>query len=197
MPTVEFNDDTLALNYIRERGYASYSSMKNVRDCVEPSPFFETPALIFGKELHSRWLENKKLKTLSAAEEAQLRKMLARLNSSPIAKRLRKGAITEEQFDQEYKGLRVLGYIDINGVSDVADLKTTRIKNKRAFVNSMDFLQAALYLRVTQKTNFFYIGICKEEPYDLMIFNVWEYPARMKAAFMELDRLVKYIKRKL
>ncbi len=52
--------DKLALQYIKEKGYASYSSLKNVRDCVDPTK--KTSAVWFdvGTEVHSRFLEKKK-----------------------------------------------------------------------------------------------------------------------------------------
>jgi hypothetical protein len=67
--TIEFGgSDKLALEYIRQRGYASYSSMTNVRDKKDPQVFKEMPYHRFGKELHSRFLEHKKLVRLSLAD---------------------------------------------------------------------------------------------------------------------------------
>ncbi len=192
MPTTEFNDDKPALDYIRKRGYASYSSIKNVRDCVVPQ-HVDAKYFIFGSELHSRLLESKPINKLSRAEETALKDMLQVLKSNAIVKRLLDGAKCEDKFFVKLWGLQVIGYIDINN-TDLADLKTTRHSKLPAFAADMDFLQAALYLTVTKKKNFFYIGICKQPPYNLMIFNVQQYPARLKDAQDELKRLVKYIK---
>jgi len=197
MPTVDFRgDDKPALDYIRKNGYASYSSIKLVRDCEAPNRFFSSPATEFGKELHSRLLENTILKKFPLEIEKQLDAMLLKLRSDIVVQRLLKGAKTETQFKQSLLGVMVLGYIDIDN-KDIADLKTTSLKNKKTFIASMDFLQAALYLAIRKKKNFYYVGINKEPPYPLMIFNVQEYPDRLKEAQDELKRLLKYIKSKL
>ena len=195
MPTSEFNDDKPALDYIRKRGYASYSSIKNVRDCVVPS-IVDAKYFTFGKELHSRLLENTKIEKLTKPEELILFEMLNNLRANPIVKRLLNGAKCEDKFYQELYGVMVLGYIDINN-KDIADLKTTRHTKLSNFAADMDFLQAAMYLSVTGKKNFYYIGISKATPYNLMIFNTADYPERIKAAHKELKRLLTYIKSKL
>jgi len=214
MPTVEFNDDKPALAYIRKRGYASYSSIKNVRDCVVPS-YADEAWFKFGKELHSRFLEGVKLFTLSADEEIKLAIMLDKLDRHPIVRRLLAKSKNEIAFGprpvlEKYKcidggivvpdvmGLPVLGYIDIaNRPDNLADLKTTRLSNMKAFVESMDLLQAALYLEATKAKDFYYIGICKQVPYNVMVFSVREYPERLAEARKEMVRLLKYIKNKL
>jgi len=196
MATVEFNDDTPALDYIRKRGYASYSSVKNVRDCVIPS-IIDAKYFTFGKELHSRLLENTKLEKLSKPEELMLFEMLSKLRTNPIVKSLLDGAKCEEKFHVELHGVMVLGYIDIHAKKAVADLKTTRHTKLASFAADMDFLQAALYMEVTGKKNFYYIGISKVAPYNLMIFNTANYPERIKAAHKELKRLLVYIGGKL
>lgn len=197
MPTVDFNDDSYAIDYIRKRGYASYSSIKNVRDKEVPS-FFSSPALVFGKELHSRLLEQKKLETLSAEEEKHLRAMLKALDESKLVQKLMKGCVTEVEFKQLLAGVMVLGFIDIDvRPAHVSDLKTTSTTSMNAFVKSMDFLQAAIYLAVSGAKDFYYIGINKKPPYPLFIFGVSQYPDRLKLANKELGMLLRYLKKKL
>lgn len=197
MPTVEFNDDSHALEYIRKRGYASYSSIKNVRDKEVPT-FFTSPALVFGKELHSRHLEKTQLEKLSAEEEKHLRAMLRVLDESKVVQQLMRGCKTEVEFKQMLLGVMVLGYIDIDSRPlHVSDLKTTSTTSLAAFVRSMDFLQAALYLAVSGAKDFYYIGINKKPPYPLFIFSVSQYPDRLKAARKEMETLLKYLKKKL
>lgn len=197
MPTVEFNDDSHALEYIRKRGYASYSSIKNVRDKLVPE-FFSSPAIRFGKELHSRFLENKKLETLSKEEEKHLKAMLIVLENSRVVESLMDGAATEVEFKQLLKGVMVLGYIDIDARKlHISDLKTTSTTSLVAFVKSMDFLQAVLYLAVSGAKDFYYIGINKKPPYPLFIFSAAQYPERLAAARKEMETLLKYLKKKL
>jgi len=188
--------DEAALEYIRKRGYASYSSMTNVRDKRIPEPFKETIYYRFGKELHSRFLERKKLVTLTLEEEMVLKAGVHNLAEDPIVARLMDGAMCEIDFDTKVNKLRVFGRIDILNFA-VADLKTTSCTSKIAFVNSMDFLQAALYTRATGRKDFYYVGVCKLSPYNIMVFNVNQFPERFTAANAQLDYLTKYIYKKL
>ena len=193
MPTIEFQgDDGPAIEYIRKRGYASYSSMKNVRDKEIPK-FLDAKYLKFGKELHSRALEHIILEELSEPEEKMLKAMLNRLWAHPVWCKLLKQAKTEQQFHQPLWGLPVLGYIDILNVDNVADLKTTYVNKMKDFVAAMDFLQAALYLEVTGLKDFYYIGISKRAPHDLFVFNVNQYPEKLKAAREQLKKLIPHI----
>jgi hypothetical protein len=57
----------------------------------------------------------------------------------------------------------------------------------------MDFLQAAVYLRVTGKKDFYYVGISKVFPYEVFIYNVNQFPDRMVKANEQLDYLIGYI----
>ena len=191
----DFNDDTTALNYARARGYCSYSSIKMIRDCESPG-YSEEIWFEFGKELHSRLLENKKIKTLSADEEEMLAVMLKKLRAHPVAKQLLAKSRNEQQFDVFIYGVRVLGYIDILNVDSVADLKTTKCNTMKAFVAQMDFLQAALYLKATGRKDFYYLGISKLPPYDVFPFSVKQYPVRLALAQFSMRRLLMYIKSK-
>jgi len=122
--------------------------------------------------------------------------MTEAIHSNPVAAKLLKGARTEVKFHQKLMGVMVLGYIDILNFA-VADLKTTRHSTMKQFVSSMDFLQAVLYLAVTGKKDFYYIGICKQEPHNVMVFNVNEYKSEVKKKEDELKMLLKYLKTKL
>lgn len=186
-------NDIPALEYIKSRGYASYSSMVNVRDKKEPQPFVETPYFKFGKELHSRFLEHKKLETLSEEEEEQLKAMVNNLADNALVVKIMRDAACEVEFKKEVNGLVTYGRIDIKTFA-VADLKTTRLTNPKQFAAAMDFLQAALYTRVTGLKDFYYIGISKVKPYSVMVFNVAQYPDRLKKANEELDKLTVYIR---
>jgi hypothetical protein len=122
--------------------------------------------------------------------------MIAALKKHVIAKRLIKGAAFEQKFAVELYGVVVLGYIDVLA-NHVADLKSTRHTSMKRFVDEMDFLQAALYLAVTKKKDFYYIGISKVFPYSVFVFNVRDYPERLMAAQCELKYWLTYIKRKI
>jgi len=189
-------NDKLALQYIKDKGYASYSSLKNVRDCVDPTK--KTSAVWFdvGTEVHSRFLEKKKpILKLSKEDTASVVSMVEALELHPVVRRLMFKAQVEQYFKQKLWGLMVSGYIDILPPKDVADLKTTRHKNQHDFAANMDFLQAAMYRAVTKRKDFYYIGIQKEKPFNVFIFNVHQYPDRIKQADEELKYLIKYVKK--
>jgi len=189
-------NDKLALQYIKDKGYASYSSLKNVRDCVDPSK--KTSAVWFdvGTEVHSRFLEKKKpILKLSKEDTASVVSMVEALELHPVVRRLMFKAKVEQYFKQKLWGLMVSGYIDILPPKDVADLKTTRHRNQHDFAANMDFLQAAMYRAVTKRKDFYYIGIQKEKPFNVFIFNVHQYPDRIKQADEELKYLIKYVKK--
>lgn len=194
--SIEFGgSDKLALEYIRKRGYCSYSSMCNVRDKRDPSTYSST-AQHFGHEFHSRFLEKKKLVTLSVPEEGALKKMLHNLAEDAMVAKLMEGAQVEVEFHEKVNGLLMYGRIDILSFA-VGDLKTTSCTSMRQFALSMDFLQAAVYKRVKKRKDFYYVGSCKLEPHHTMVFNANYHAQRMKEAEDQLDYLSRYIKSKL
>lgn len=189
-------NDKLALQYIKEKGYASYSSLKNVRDCVDPTKKSGGVWFDVGTEVHSRFLEKKKpILELSDDDTNSVVKMVEALELHPVVRRLMFKAKVEQYFKQKLWGLMVSGYIDILPPKDVADLKTTRHKNQHDFAANMDFLQAAMYRAVTKRKDFYYIGIQKEKPFNVFIFNVHQYPDRIAKADEELKYLIKYVKK--
>jgi len=194
--TTEFGgSDKLALDYIKKRGYASYSSLVNVRDKREPR-IFSAAYFDLGKEVHSRFLEKKILNKQAEEDTPRAIKMVKSLENHPVVSKIMKGAKVEQQFHQPLWGLQVLGYIDILPPKlDVGDLKTTRHKNVKVFAAEMDFLQAALYLAVTKRKSFHYVGIQKSEPYKVLLFNVNQYPEKLQKAHDELKYLIKYVKK--
>ena len=89
---IEFEStDAAALDYIRMRGYCSYSSMCNVREKREPSTY-SSPAQIFGHELHSRFLEHKKLVTLEPYDEWRLKQMITNLAEDVMVQKIMENA---------------------------------------------------------------------------------------------------------
>lgn len=196
--TVEFKgSDLAALNYIKSKGYASYSSLTMVKNCSEPQKT-STKYFDIGTEVHSQFLEKKKAlwKTLTPDEREQVKSMVNALNSHPVVSKLMVGAKVEQKFDTEVFGLRTVGYIDILLIKDIADLKTTRHKNVYDFAADMNFLQAALYRAATGRNDFYYIGIQKQLPFKVFVFNIHQYATRVKEADLELKRLIKYVKKK-
>lgn len=195
MPTVEFIDRMPALRYIARNGYASYSSLCLYKNGEAPKKWNPIWG-IFGTELHSRFLEGKMIVRLTKDEERHLKEMLTKLREHPIVTKLMQGSKVEQEFKQELFGVTVLGYIDILNVF-LADLKSTKIASRKVFIESMNFLQAALYMAVTGRKDFYYIGVMKQAPYTVMVFNVRDYPDRLKAAKTELKKLLGMLKKDL
>ncbi len=189
--------DKAALEYIKMRGYASYSSLRNVRDCIEPSEIKSTKYFDIGTEVHAQFLENYKKLKLTKEDHKAVDSMIASLNSHPVVTKIMDGALTEQKFSLKLKGMPVLGYIDIlPPKTSIGDLKTTRHKNLHDFAANMEFLQAALYLAAMKRKDFYYVGIQKEPPFKVFVFNVRQYPERLEKANKELDYLLKYVKQK-
>jgi hypothetical protein len=190
----DFNDGP-ALEYIRQRGYASYSSLKNVRDGKSPEKIPQH-YLTFGTEIHSRFLEGKAIEKLNPDQEKLLTRLTEKLNGDKMVQSLMRGAEFEVEFKKPVNGLTLYGFIDILRPKEAADLKTTSLTSKKAFIESMDFLQPAIYLEVSGRADFYYIGVSKVNA-EIFTFNVNSYPARMKDARAELKKLIKYVKSKI
>lgn len=188
---------TFAIDKIKVKGYASYSSLKDVRDGWNGKKF-DHPALDIGGEVHSRWLEKKVLQRFSPSDEKMIKGMVASLNSDKLATKILDGAAVEEEFKIPIMGLPILGYIDILPPKKIiGDLKTTKHTSEKDFVKSMDFLQAAIYLTALKREDFYYIGISKVNPYSVFTFRVSQYPKRLQSAHNELKQLITYVKNKL
>lgn len=192
----EFNNRHLALQYIKERGYASHSSLKRYINGEAPSNFVGSEAQIFGKEVHSRWLEKKRLAKMSASFEMLCNAMIAALAANRIVASLMNGSLVEQEFKVKILGVMMLGYFDIINWTKkyVADLKTTKCTTLAAFVSSLDFLQAAIYLRATGFKDFFYIGITKSVSPKVIVFNAKDYPELLSKADEELVKWLGILK---
>jgi hypothetical protein len=189
--------DRPALLYIKERGYASYSSLKLVRDKEIPTINKRTIWGDFGTAFHAIPLEGKKLSSFKLTHEEQvtLKGMLRNLKANLVFQLLMKSASTEVEFKKKILGLVLYGFIDILSKKGVADLKSTRHTSAKKFIAEMDFLQAAVYRKVTGLNDFYYIGVSKVFPYEVFVFNVNEFPKRIAQADGELNRLIDYIPR--
>lgn len=190
---MEIGGSRIALEIAQAKGYVSYSSLVRIRDGVT-EVFQGNAATEEGFELHSRFLEKKKTARVFDAEvEKRLTNMESALNADALVSAIMRVSMVELPFDQILDDVRVFGRLDILSNDFVADLKTTSCTTMNAFVASLDFLQAALYLRVTDRKDFYYVGVSKIN-LQVFVFRVAKYPGRMKEANKELDELLKYVK---
>lgn len=189
--------------YIKERGYASYSSLKNLRDGDEPF-HGSTKALDIGTETHSRWLEGVVLQIYDDEDEETIMGMVNALNKHKQAMALLQGSMKEVEFHCPLRGVMVKGYIDILKYKNLAypsehmaDLKTLGHNNERKFHADMDFMQPAMYQMIKGPLPFYYIGVSKIKPHPIFIFNTARYPERIKADRNELINQLTYVKERI
>lgn len=186
-----------AIEKISVKGYASYSSLKNVRDGWDGKSY-SYPALDIGTEVHSRWLEQTRLKKFNGVDEKMMRAMITNLNNDKLATQIKVGSQFEVEFRVPIMGLDILGYIDILPPKKIiGDLKTTKCTKLKDFIEQQDFLQPALYLTALERDDFYYVGISKVEPYEVFTFRTSQYPKRLQASLTQMKELIKYVKAKL
>lgn len=186
-----------AIAKIREKGYASYSSLKDVRDGWNGKKV-NYPAFDIGSEVHSRWLEDTRLQKFGKEDELMVKRMVTALKADKLATKILTGAQVEVEFKVPILGLPILGYIDILPPAKiVGDLKTTKCTTLKSFMEQQDFLQPAIYLEATEREDFYYIGVSKLPPHTVFTFRVSKYPDKLKAARVQMKELIKYVKHKL
>lgn len=194
-------DEITPEEYIKRRGYVSYSSLRNLRDqnMVQLQPKSEVYYEV-GSELHSRFLEKQEIKKFDAETEAQLEGMLKSLYKDRLVQSLLKHPLLtcEREFRMKLNGVPVLGYVDMDAAPIFgADLKTIGHKNEKRFIDTMDFLQPAMYCRARNMKDFYYIGISKQAPYEVFTFNARTYKDRMNEAFIQLENLLTDVKKRI
>ncbi len=187
--------------YIRRRGYVSYSSLKNLRDqeMIQIQPKSEVYFEV-GTELHSRFLESTELKKFDAETEAQLSGMLASLYKDRLVQSLLKHPllVCEREIRQPMNGVPLVGYVDMDAAPVFgADLKTIGHTNEKRFVESMDFLQPAVYSKARGFKDFYYIGISKVKPYPVFTFNAMTYKDRLNESKIQLENLLTDVKKRI
>lgn len=141
--------------------------------------------LIFGSELHIRFLEGKPSKLLTDQEEYDLASMVLNLNRNLFVQRLMKDS------QREITEIGLIDDIRFKWIGDItnqvskrkrigADLKTTSAKTEKEFIslalNKYDYLRQGWCYRTAGKLDeFYFIGIQKHEPYNVYILNVKDY----------------------
>jgi len=194
---MEIGGSRLMLDYIRQRGYVSFSSLKNLRDGGKPG-YTQSIHFDVGAETHSRWLEKKKIKTFDKENEEIIQGMVKALDADKVASAMLINARVEVEFTKPVYGYPAHGFIDIYPPTTyLGDLKTTKCTDRASFIKSMDFLQAALYMHVEKKNDFHYIGVCKIKPHPVFTFKVSNYPSQLDAAKRELKNLMLYVNKKI
>lgn len=144
--------------------------------------------LVFGNELHKRWLEPKeKIKKLDAEEEKLLKAMLKRLNSDKELMAYYRQAKKEIVTVKPVFGAYVKVTLDLknNKKRSGKDLKSTSATTLDGFIKSAHdynyFKQAAIYMEAEELDEFEFIGISKKGDNEIFKLNVKDFPIQMEA----------------
>ena len=136
--------------------------------------------LIFGSELHTRFLLDRPSRVLSEEEEFDLLNMQEALNHHLFVNRLMNNSI------REITAIGLIDKIRFKWIGDIvnkkvgADIKTTSAKSEKEFINlaleKYDYLRQGWCYTVAGKLKeFYFIGIQKHEPYNVYILNTKDY----------------------
>jgi hypothetical protein len=168
-----------------DKDHISSSGLAEIkRVLISGQPFLgDEKYLIFGSEVHRRFLERKHNKLLlTFEEETAIKGMLTSLSRHKTVRQLMTGSIFEQTKIGLLEGVRfkMIGDIINTRKSFGADLKTTSCKTEKQFVdaaiNKYEYLrQSWCYKQVEQLKEFYFIGIQKQEPYQVFILNVNNY----------------------
>lgn len=154
--------------------------------------------LLFGRELHAQYLENKSVVKLSKEDKAKIKKMLEALRKDKTAIKLHKGSLKEVRFTP----MRKIGKVKVKVILDMhkpkvkkgGDLKSTSCRTWQSFFNKAIeygyFNQADLYIRIDRLKEFLFIAPQKKEPHQVFSFNVMEHKILLRTASKENDFLL-------
>lgn len=154
--------------------------------------------LQFGDALHKRWLVNSHEYRLTEQEHQQITEMVEALNKHAVAKSLLKDATVEQKKYTELQGVLIAYILDIQKHKVGADLKTTSCRTKADFERKAKeygyFEQAEVYMEAEKLREFYFIGICKQKPYNVYILDVRMHQRSMRYAKKEIEFLLYFYK---
>jgi hypothetical protein len=171
--------------------------------CNEPPFLGDERYLIFGSELHRRFLINTKHSRLTFAEEQSIKNMIDSLNKHKFVKSLMRNSIREVADFGIVHGARFKWIGDIvkqeKKIRIGADIKTTSVKNESEFVKlaieKYDYLrQGWCYKQAGKLDEFYFIGIQKKEPYSVYILNTSDYETEERRQTHETKFLIDIFK---
>jgi hypothetical protein len=189
----------------KDKDYISNSWLGNIKRELLGQPAFYGGArfLDFGKELHRRFLEPhtqpEKFYDWSDEEEQKLEDMVLKLWQNALLKEAFKRSEREIKYVKDYRGVKVLGILDMKYRRIGIDLKTTWTKTRVSFVEAAKrydyFRQAQLYTKIADLDSFIFVSIGKQEPYPVFELHCNDYPLEMARGQEELDFLIDLHKR--
>lgn len=178
----------------------SHSSLDRAKKFLFGQPQFtgKEGYLHFGNYLHTAFASYPRNRVLNCTiEEAKkLTEMLTKLYEHKIVLALVRDSIREEAFYVNLGPVRVKMILDVKQVHSKtgSDLKTTDCKTYSDFLAKAKeygyFRQADTYMLGAGLKEFYFIGICKEPPFEIFILRVNDYRKEMAYAREELEFLL-------
>jgi hypothetical protein len=159
--------------------------------------------LLFGNGTHEPFLtEDYKgsYAKLTVEEKTRVNKMITKLNSHPVVKMLMKDSVREEKFITDIEGVPVAVILDSKQIehSRGFDLKTTTARNLADFIKkaiSFGYIRQGKTYKIAAKLkHFYFVGIQKEEPYNVYVLNISDYKDEEWYASEELKFLLYFYK---
>lgn len=127
-------------------------------------------------------------------EAKKLTAMVAKLYANKIVLALVKDSVREVSYFASFFGINVRMILDVRQPTTGSDLKSTDCRSFADFLAKAIeygyFRQALIYMLGVGLKDFYFIGICKEPPFEIFIFNVNDYPKELAYAREELDFLL-------
>lgn len=181
----------------------SYSGLESLRKYIFGLPQFKggESFLKFGNGLHEPFLQNKwdTYKELSAWEKQLIDLMLVKLAEHPVVQKLMRGAKCEDKKYKKLMGVLMAYILDIKNNKIGADLKTTSCATyQECLKKAIEYgyvKQGRIYMRLENLTEFYFIFIRKQSPYDIYIISYKELKPFEKYADAELEFLLYFYKK--
>lgn len=162
--------------------------------------------LLFGTEMHTRALMNKKgkgkelWKPFDTAEAVSMEGGWDSLKRDSEFQRLKKGAVIEKWIRKDKLfGIHAMhGTLDINNkkLGLVVDLKTTSAETEDEFIDKAIKLgyprQGVIYENLSGNTASIFIGISKKAPYSTFYFHLNDFQAEKQRAKQEAEFLLSF-----
>lgn len=164
--------------------------------------------LLFGTEMHTRSLLNKKGKgkekwtPYNTEEEVSMVGGEASLKSDQRFQSLKKGAIIEKWIRKDNAfGIHAMhGTLDINNkkLKLVVDVKTTSCETEEDFIEKAIKLgyprQGVVYEELSGNTASLFVGISKKAPFKTFYFDLNDFQAEKQLAKQEAEFLLTFFK---
>lgn len=183
-----------------DKDHISWSGLCEIKRLLVNDPPFlgDEKYLMFGAELHLRFLKGIKSKfRFSQEEEEAMSKMIKSLQSNRFVNQVMKNSVREVTEIVDLEGVRFKMIGDIIKKKLGADLKTTSARSEEEFrrlaINKYNYLgQGWCYKTGKKLEDFFFIGIQKKKPYSVYILDQKDYAKEERKVVAETRWLLEF-----